>query len=495
MLDYVVDHMSTSVSKKVTLIITATAGFVSTFMMASVNVALPTIGNEFGTEAVLLGWITNAGILVSAVVLLPAGRLADIYGRKKIFLFGVILTAISSFLCAIANSTISLIAYRALQGIAGGLAAGTAIAILTSVFPIEERGKALGINTASIYLGLSLAPFLGGVLTQHLGWRSIFFFGALLGLVTTALTFWNLKGEWAEAKGERFDIVGSIIFGISLLAMIYGFTVLPTMPGIILVLLGASGMAAFVWWEARVESPILNVGLFQKNAAFIFSNIATLVNYSATYAVAFLLSLYLQYTKGLSPQTAGLILITQPAVMAIVAPIAGRLSDRIEPQKVAAIGMALGCVALLLFVFLNDETALWFITGSLFIFGLGAGLFSSPNTNAIMSSVEKKFFGVASGTLATMRSCGMTLSIGIVMILFSIYIGNAQITPEYYPTFLTTVKLGFIIFTALCFGGIFAQLAGRKAPGSAKTIQAKTLLSPDNSRNPKTRPGHGRPQD
>jgi EmrB/QacA subfamily drug resistance transporter len=467
MLDYAVDHMSNSVSKKITLLITAMTGFVSTFMMAAVNVALPAIGSEFGTEAIMLGWVTNAGILVSAIVLLPAGRLADIYGRKKVFLIGISLTTVSSFLCAIANSTISLIAYRALQGMAGGMSAGIAVAILTSVFPIEERGKALGINVASIYLGLSLAPFLSGVLTQHLGWRSIFFFGALLGLVINALAFWNLKGEWAEAKGEKFDIAGSIIFAVSLLALIYGFTILPTTTGIVLVLLGAAGTAAFVWLETKIESPILNVGLFQRNTVFIFSNTATLISYSATYAVSFLLSLYLQYIKGFSPQTTGLVLITQPAVMAIIAPIAGRLSDRIEPQKVAAIGMAFSCLALLMFVFLNEATATWFIIASLFTFGLGAGLFSSPNTNAVMSSVGKKFFGVASGTQATMRSCGMTLSIGIVLILFSIYIGNAQITPEYYPAFLTTVKLGFIIFTALCFGGIFAQLAGRKASGPA----------------------------
>jgi EmrB/QacA subfamily drug resistance transporter len=460
------------VSKKITLISTAMAGFVGTFMMASVNVALPTIGNEFGTEAVLLGWITNAGILVSAMVMLPAGRLADIHGRRRIFIYGVLLSAASSFLCALANSTISLIAYRALQGMAGGMTAGTSIAILTSVFPVEERGRALGINVASVYLGLSLAPFLSGVLTQHLGWRSIFFFSALIGLVAAALVFWRLKGEWAEARGERFDIVGSGIFGISLLAMMYGFTVLPTTLGIVLVLLGALGMIAFVWWEAKADSPLLNVGLFQKNKAFIFSNMATLVSYSATYAVTFLFSLYLQYIKGLSPQTTGLLLVVQPAVMAVVAPLAGRLSDKIEPRKVASIGMAFACMALIFFIFLNEQTTLWLITGSLVVFGLGTGLFSSPNTNAVMSSVEKKFFGVASGTMATMRSSGMTLSLGIVMILFSIYIGKAQITPEYYPAFLTSVKMGFVIFAALCFGGIFAQLAGRNAPGSTNNNQS-----------------------
>ena len=458
-----VDGMSVGVSKRVTLIIASIAAFVGAFMFSSVNIALPTIGKEFATEAVLLGWVANATILAAAAVLLPAGRLADIYGRKKIFLYGMLLFAVSSFLCAISDSAISLIAYRILQGISAGLTMGISVAILTSVFPVEERGRALGINVAAVYLGLSLGPFLGGVLTQHLGWRSIFFLSAFLCLVVAVLIFWRLKGEWAEARGERFDVVGSIVFGISLVVMIYGFTVLPTTLGIVLVVLGGLGILAFVRWEAKVTSPVLNVGLFRKNTVFVFSNLATLISYSATFAAIFLLSFYLQYTRGLPPQTAGLILVTQPAVMAIVAPIAGRLSDRVEPRKVASIGMAFVCVALLLFVFLTEETALWFIIGTLVVFGFGAGFFSSPNTNAVMSSVEKKFFGVASGTQATMRSCGMALSMGIVMILFSIYIGEAQITPEYYPAFLTSVKVGFIIFAALCFGGIFAQLAGRKA--------------------------------
>lgn len=458
-----VDGMSAGVSKRVTLIIASIAAFVGAFMFSSVNIALPAIGKEFATEAVLLGWVANATILAAAAVLLPAGRLADIYGRKKIFLYGTLLFAVSSFLCVISDSAISLIAYRILQGIGAGMTMGTSVAILISVFPVEERGRAIGINVAAVYLALSLGPFLGGVLTQHLGWRSIFILSAFLGLVVAVLIFWRLKGEWAEARGERFDVVGSIVFGISLVVMLYGFTVLPTMLGFLLVVLGGLGLLAFVWWEAKVASPILNVGLFRKNTVFVFSNLATLINYSATFAVIFLLSFYLQYTKGLPPQTAGLILVAQPAVMAIVAPVAGRLSDRVEPRIIASIGMAFSFVALVLFVFLTEETALGLIIGSLVIFGLGAGFFSSPNTNAVMSSVEKKFFGVASGTQATMRTCGMALSMGVVMILFSIYIGEAQITPEYYPAFLTSMKVGFIIFAALCFGGIFAQLAGRKA--------------------------------
>ncbi len=463
MLHGMVDGMSTGVSKGITLIITSIAAFVGAMMMSSVNVALPTIGREFGMEAVLLGWVNNATLLASAAVLLPTGRLADIYGRKKVFAYGMALFFISTFLCSISHSAISLILYRALQGISIGMIVGTSVAILTSVFPAEERGRALGINVAAVYLGISMGPLLGGVLTQHLGWRSIFYFSTLLGLSATVLIFWRLKGEWADARGEKFDLVGSTILCLSLVMMMYGFSVLLTVPGIVLVVLGVLGMLAFVRWEAREKSPIINIGVFRKNTAFIFSNLATLFNYCAIFAISFLLSLYLQYTKGLSPQTAGLILVTNPVVMTIFSPIAGRLSDRIEPRKIASVGMAFNCVALLLFAFLSDKTAMVFIIAALVIFGFGAGLFSSPNTNAIMSSVEKEFFGVASGTLATMRSCGMVLSMGMVMILFAIYIGQAQITPEYYQAFLSSMKTGFFIFAAICFGGIFAQLAGVKA--------------------------------
>ena len=455
-------RMNVGVTKRVTLIISATAVFVSSFMGSSVNIALPTIGKELAMGAVALGWVNNAMPLASAAVLLPAGRLADIYGRKKIFLCGILLFAISSFLCAISNSATSLISCRVVQGISMGMTASTSVAILTSVFPTEERGRAIGINVGSVYFGFSVGPFLGGVLTQHLGWQSIFFLGAFLNLMVAILVFWRLRGEWADARGEKFDVVGSIVFGISIVVMMYGFSVLPTTPGIILVFLGISGMTAFVWWETKQTSPLINLGLFRKNTVFVFSNLVTLINYSATFTVSFLLSLYLQYTKGLSPQTAGLILVANPVVMTIFAPLAGRLSDRVEPRKIASVGMAFSSVALVLFVFLNNDTALWFIIAALAILGAGTGLFSSPNTNAVMGSVEKKFFGVASGTLATMRTCGMTLGMGIIMILFSLYIGNVQITPEYYPAFLVSMKVGFIIFAVLCFGGVFAQLAGRR---------------------------------
>ncbi len=450
--------MSAGASKKITLIIVATSSFLTPFMGSSVNIALPSIGKEFSMDAVLIGWVATSYLLSASVFLVPFGRAADIYGRKKIFTYGFLVFTISSLLLAMSTSATLFISFRVLQGIGSAMIFGTGMAILTSVFPAQERGRALGISVAAVYLGLALGPVLGGLLTQHFGWRGVFLVNVPLGLVILALILWKLNGEWAEAKGDRFDLVGSLAYGFSLIAIMYGFSILPTPLSVLLVSLGAVGMLGFVQWEMKTKSPVFNISLFRKNRVFIFSNLAALINYSATFAVSFLLSLYLQYTQGFSPQGAGLVLVFQPAVQAIFSPLAGRLSDRIEPRIVASIGMALTFVGLCFLSFLSGETKLQFIIISLIILGFGFALFSSPNTNAVMSSVEQRFYGVASATLGTMRLTGQMLSMGIVMILITIYIGRVQITPEYYSSFLTSAKVGFIIFAALCFAGIFSSL-------------------------------------
>jgi len=455
--------MDEGVSKKVVLLVVTIASFTTPFMGSSINIALPPIGREFAIDAVLLAWIPTSYLLSATVFLLPLGRIADIYGRKRIFMYGIFIYTIFSLLAATSTSALMLISFRIPQGIGGAMIFGTSVAILTSAYPEEERGKALGINVAAVYLGLSLGPFLGGLLTQHLGWRSIFLANLPLGLTIITLLFWKLKGEWAEAKGEKFDLSGSVIYGFAIVAMMWGLSLLPETLGVGVIAIGILGIIAFVWWETRTASPILNMGLFKNNRVFAFSNLAALINYSATFAVAFLLSLYLQYTKGFSPQTAGMVLVSMPAVQAIFSPLAGRLSDRIAPQILASAGMALTTIGLILLTFLSQNTAIGFILVSLMVLGLGFAFFSSPNTNAIMSAVESKTYGVASATLATMRQVGMMFSMGIAMLIFAIYIGRVEITPEYYSIFLESMKIAFVIFAALCFVGIFASLARGRA--------------------------------
>jgi len=453
--------MSTSndTSKGYVLVAATLAAFLTPFMGSAINVALPTIGDEFEMDAVLLGWVATSYLIAAAMFLVPFGRIADIHGRKKVFTFGIVLYTIASLLCALATSGIMLIAFRVLQGFGGAMIFGTGAAIITSVFPVGERGRALGINVAAVYLGLSVGPFVGGILTQHFGWRSVFIANVPLGLLVLAFVLWKLKGEWATARGEKFDLPGSIIYSAMLVAVMYGFSLLPELTGVWLILVGILALAAFIWWELRVPSPVLNMGLIRHNMVFAFSNLAALINYSATFAVSFLLSLYLQYIKGFSPQTAGAVLVAAPVMQAIFSPLAGRLSDRVEPRIIASAGMSLTVVGLSLFVFLNNETPLAYIVGGLVLLGFGFALFSSPNTNAVMSSVENRFYGVAAAMLATMRQVGMTLSMGIAVLLFAVYIGREQITPEYYDLFLKSARAAFIVFACFCFGGIFASLA------------------------------------
>jgi EmrB/QacA subfamily drug resistance transporter len=451
------------ISKGAVLIIAAMSSFLTPFTSSSVNIALPSLGTQLSLDAVELGWVATAYLLAAATFLVPFGRIADISGRKRVFRFGIIIDAVASVLCATSQSGAWLIVFRALQGLGGAMIFGTGVAILTSVFPPNERGRALGINVAATYTGLSVGPLVGGLFTQHLGWQGIFFFNAFLGLVITVAALWKLKGEWAEAKGEKFDLPGAVIYSVALVTTMYAFSVLPALWGFWLIIAGVLGLVVFVRWEMRQEHPVLNIGLFKNNTIFAFSNLAALINYSATFAVGFLLSLYLQYVKGFTPEHAGLILIAQPVMMAAFSPIAGSLSDRIEARIVASIGMALTTAGLLMLAFVSGDVSLSFILTSLVVLGLGFAFFSSPNTNAVMGSVDRKFYGVASGMLGTMRLTGQTFSMGMALLLFTLYMGRVQITPEYYPLFLKSMRTTFIVMAVLCFGGIFASIARGKA--------------------------------
>jgi MFS family permease len=378
------------------------------------------------------------------------------------FIIGLLLAAGSSFLAAFATSVPMLIISRVIQGIGAGMSFNNSIAILTTTIPSQERGRALGITMAGTYLGLSLGPFIGGVLTRQLGWQSIFHLSGILGLVLLGLVFWALRREWIEAAGEKFDLVGSLAFAVSLAAFMYGFSVVNTVVGIILVVVGILGFIFFVRWENRTEVPVFNLKIFRRNRVFTLSSLSALITYVSTFAITFLLSLYLQYVKDYEADEAGLVLISASVLMAIFTPISGRISDRIEPRLVASVGLAINCVALFLLIFVGSGTSLWYIILALAVYGVGIGLFSSPNSNAIMGSVENRILGVASGTLGTTRTAGMMLSMGIMMVLFSIYVGGSEITREVYPEFLDSMRVGFIIFTVVGVLGLITQLSARK---------------------------------
>jgi EmrB/QacA subfamily drug resistance transporter len=456
------DTPRNTAEKRVVLIIAVLAGFITPFDGSAVNIALPTIGAEFHMNAISLSWVATAYLLSSAVFLVPFGKIADIYGRKKVFLYGLAIFSLASLLMTMVPSTEMFIRIRVLQGVGSAMIFGTGVAILTSVFPPGERGKVLGIYITAVYLGLSLGPFLGGLMTNYLGWRSIFFVNVPIGFIAVILILWKLKGDWLECKGEKFDLTGSFIYSAAVVATMYGFSALPDIKGAVLIASGLVGIIIFALYEMRITFPVLDIQLLTKNRIFALSNLSALINYSATFAVTFLLSLDLQYTKGFTAEHAGFILVAQPVVQAIISPAAGRLSDRIEPRIVASAGMAFTSFGLFLLVFLKETTPIWYLVICLLVLGAGFGLFSSPNTNAIMSSVDKRFYGVASGMNGTMRLLGQMLSMGIAMMIFAIVIGPVEITPEYYPEFISSLHYAFILFTIFCIIGIFASLVRGK---------------------------------
>lgn len=448
--------------EKAALFVATLTSFMGPFIISSVNVALPAIQKEFNADAVQLSWVATSLLLATAVALVPAGRIGDIHGRKRVFAWGLALFTIASGFAGFAASIELLIFARVIQGAAAAMFTTTGMAILTSIFPPEQRGRVIGIYVSAVYIGLSVGPFAGGLLTQHIGWRSLFFLVFPLGVLSLYFTLKYLKGEWADARGESLDVAGSVLYGISILALVYGASILPDIKAVYLVAAGVFFMVLFWRYERRVRHPVVEVRLFSENRLFTFSSLAALINYSATFAVAFLLSLYLQYIKGMTAQVAGTVLVAQPIVMALFSPLAGRWSDRVEPRKIATAGMSLTALGLMLFTFLNKDTPVWYIIGTLVLLGFGFALFSSPNMSAIMGAVEKRFFGIASGTVATMRLLGQMTSMAVAMVVFALFIGHEAIAPANYGRFLHGVQVCFTISAIVCTVGIFFSFARGK---------------------------------
>ncbi len=451
----------TATKIRVLLVATLTA-FLAPFMLSAVNIALPAIQQDLDADAVMLSWSSTAYLLSTCILLLPIGKMADIYGRKKIFGFGVLTFTGTAILCALSSSIEQLILFRIFQGAGGAMIVTAGTAILASVFEPSERGKAFGINVAAVYVGLSLGPFIGGILTQQLGWRSIFLTTIPFCLIIIAVGAKEYRGDWREAEGQKLDIRGSLLYAFGLSCLILGLTWLPGIKAWPMISAGIISLSAFGRRELRITNPIIELRLFRHNQVFAYSCLAALINYSATFAVAFMLSLYLQYIKGLTPQQAGTLMIAQPIVQAALSPLCGHLSDRIEPGILASAGMGLSALGLAGLTILSYDTSYLFIIATLVVLGVGFALFSSPNTNAIMSSVEPKYLGSASGAVSTMRNLGQILSMATATTLFAIFIGRDAITAANHDLFLKAFRYGFTLFAGVCTVGIYFSMARGK---------------------------------
>jgi len=450
----------TETSSVATLIVVSAVQFLAPFMMSAVAIALPSIGRAFSANAVELGLVETTYILAVALFLLPSGRLGDIFGRKKIFIRGTILFIAATIVIPLSTSIEMFILVRFFQGTGAAMIAGTSMAILYSALDPKKRGKAMGIIVGFIYGGLSAGPLLGGFLVTHLGWHSIFYGALPLEILALLLTIVKLKDDLAESRGESFDFTGSLIYMASLFLLMAG-TVNRTRGEsyTAMALAGLSGLAGFLWFEYFKPFPILNVRLLFSNRVFAFSNLATLINYAASFGLTFFMSLYLQTVKGFSPQAAGSLLIVQPIFQALLSPISGRLSENFQPARLSTLGMIICALGLGGASTLGQSTPLWIIVTMLSTMGLGFALFSTPNMLTVMGSVKPKHYGVASSLVGTMRSFGMLISMTAVTSIVSFYMGTAVISPATQDLFLKSLHTALMGFTLLCVIGIGFSMA------------------------------------
>ncbi|HNW50175.1 MAG TPA: MFS transporter [Prolixibacteraceae bacterium] len=444
------------------LLTTMFASFMNPFMLSGVNISLPNIQHDFECSATLLSWTINSFLLANAIVLLPLSKISDVRGRAKFFKIGLYLFTLFSIGTALSPTITMFIIMRIFQGAGAAMMQVTAMAIVTSAYPPEKRGVALGLNIGAVYTGLSLGPFIGGLLTQYGGWQWVFLASVPLAIIAILLAHLNLSDKKEELIDSSFDWKGSIIYAVAILCLVYGGGKILTLHGTSLFIAGSILFYLFFRFEKKNASPIFNVKLFISNKLFSFSNLAALIHYMATSGTGFLLSLYLQFSKGLSPRDAGLILVAQPIIMAISTPLTGRLSDKTRPGILASIGMFITLAGLFSFTLLTKETPVEMIIGILVMLGLGFGFFSSPNTNAIMGSVEKKDYGIASGTSATMRVFGQTLSMMIATIFISLMLGKQQVSADTIDFYMKSMKICFTLFALLCIPGIWFSLQRNK---------------------------------
>lgn len=450
------------INKQVLLAVTMASHFLNPLMGAAVNVALPTIGEELSMSALGLSWVSMSFLLASSIFLVPFGKISDSWGRRKMFLYSNVAFALSTLICALSLSSEMLIVGRFLQGMSAAGIFATSMALVISAFEPHERGKMIGLNVMAVYVGLSIAPVLGGVLTSAWGWRSLFFInvGVVILIIIAIIT--KVKAEWAVPNSAKFDIKGTLIYMISLTALMYGFSHLPQSSAIAYTLAGIIGLIVFVRFELQQVNPVLEMQLFFKNKIFAYSNLSAFINYAATFAITFVFSLYLQYVKGLSPKEAGLILIAQPIVMALVASFSGKWSDSRDPRVLAAIGMGISAVGMVLLSFISPESSYAYIIAALLVLGFGFGMFSSPNTNSVMSSVEKRFLGLASATVSTMRTTGMMFSMAVAALSIHVFLGDAQVDAAHLDAFMLAMRTIIISFVFLCVLGVFTSLVGRR---------------------------------
>lgn len=432
--------------QKTALFVAMVTSFMAPFMSAALNLSVTDISTQFNAPVGISTWVVNAYTLSTAAFSACMGSLADLRGRRKMILVGCIAFAATSALCALSPSIYLLVAFRFLTGISAAVVLAANVPLMLLYFTPQVKGRMLGISVSAVFVGLALGPTLGGVLNDTLGWRAIFVLGIVLSMLAFAFCL-RLKDDSKEASAS-FDHRGNTLYVIAIMLLMLGLTELTTQQwGPLVLCAGVLVLVVFVLFEWRCERPMLHVRLFAKSRAYGFSNLATMLNFAAVFAVSYTMAIYLQNVKGLDAAVAGLILIAQPLAQVVLAPVSGRLSDRFAPAAIATVGVALCTCSLGMLLTLNTDTPLWFIVTALVVLGIGLGAFSAPNNNAILSCVDRSHYSEANATVSTMRGIGQTASLAFASLMLSSSLGST-IFSESDPQVLTAAiaQIMFVCF-------------------------------------------------
>ncbi len=458
--DYYRDNPSARLS---VLFIICIGSFLTPLSLSATLVAIPSIAHDLNADAVYVSWIPATFLLSNIATLLPAGRLADIYGRKRIYFLGTIIFLLSTLLAAFSTSIQMLLVFRSLQGIGAAFFFSTGMAIITSVFLNKGRGAALGWVVAAVYAGLTCGPFLGGLLTDMFGWRSVFLLQAPFALIGGLLILTKMKGEWRNINALKLDVVGSLLLAIWIITLFIGVTQLPEFQALLMLLMSMIFLLIFLRHNKQSPNPIIKLKVIRENFLFSNSLMASLCMYGGQYGLIFIIGLYLQYNQGLSPTETGRLIMLQAIIMAMLAPVAGRLSDSYKPWLLAALGCFSFSIGVSLLLFINISNSLWvFITAFIFM-GIGFGLFSTPNNSAGMGSVSKDKLSMASALLTMARLVGQMIGTAIVTLLMSLLIGSSKISPDKFEDLFVILITTAGVSLILSLAGVYFCFLNRSA--------------------------------
>lgn len=437
--------------KWVTLTIT-TIGVLMVAIDGTVLVlALPDIMKELHANLVSMVWVLMAYIFASTVLLLALGRVADLYGRVRLYNLGFVTFTIGSVLCGFSQTSWELIGSRVIQGSGGALMVVNSLAILTEAFPPYERGTALGVNSMTFGIGGVVGPVLGGFILSITSWRWIFFINVPIGIAGSYFGYRYLRELSAPQRGEHLDPIGFALFGLSLFALLFALTtgveIGWTSPGILaLFVVALAGTVAFVFWERRSDFPGLDLRLF-RSWTYDFAVISATLQSLAVFAVQFLIVFYFQAVRGYDPLRAALLLLPMPIASGTIGPISGRISDRIGARIPATAGLLAQVAGIYWLSTIDPRTPYLPIAAGLALTGVGAGLFYSPNTSSAMSAAHRARLGVASATLATLRNTGMVTSFALTLAVAASAVPREEMLQVFIGTaahFGTGVMVAFV---------------------------------------------------